>query len=460
MLMTALIRYAATVTLAILMCAGQGCAPVAADPAMSDAHAKSSATEVAKVTTVKPTRKLLQKRTEQPGQIEPFAETAVFAKVTGYVKRVLVDIGDHVEGPRYSSQDELIKSGQTLAELWVPELDEEVNQKAALVRQAQAEVEQATASVAVAVAMQESATSLVQEAQAAEGRSEAAYQRWKSESERITSLVEKKAVTEKLAEETLQQFKSADAARSETNARIQSAKAKLAESQAQIDKAKADHKTAVAKQQVAEADLGRVTAMSQYKTLTAPFDGVVTTRNIDPGHLAHASQGAGDRPLFKVVQVHKVRVFIDVPETDAVLVEQTREARIRVPALGSEVFKGEVSRTAWSLNAETRTLKVEIDIPNTHGKLRPGMYVYVDLLVAEKADALVLPKGAILSSESGTFCLLVDAQSKVVRRPIKTGLKAGQEVEVTDGLTGDEDVISANASAFQDGQSVERVLTK
>lgn len=458
--MPLLIRYASCVAMAILMCTSQGCEPAAADPAKSAPSNQSGAADVPKVTTVKPIRKLLQKRTEQPGQIEPFAETAVFANVTGYVKRVLVDIGDHVEGPRYSSKDELVKSGQTLAELSVPELDEEVNQKAALVRQAQAEVEQATASIAVAEAMKESASSLVQEAQAAEASSEAIYQRWKSESERITALVEKKAVTEKLAEETLQQFKSADAARGETTARIQSAKAKHAESQAQIDKAKADHKTALAKQQVAEADVGRVAAMSKYKTLAAPFDGVVTTRNIDPGHLAHASQGAGDKPLFKVVQVHKVRVFIDVPETDAVLVEQTREAKLRVPALAGETFKGEVTRTAWSLNSETRTLKVEIDIPNPQSRLRPGMYVYVDLLVAEKADALVLPKGAILSGDAGTLCLVVDAKGKVVRHPIKTGLKAGSEVEVTEGLTGDEDVISVNASAFQDGQTVERSITK
>lgn len=458
--MTPLIRYAHCVLVGIVACLLQGCGATGADPLASVTHNQSAASEVPKVTTVKPVRKLLTRRTEQPGQIEPFAETAVFAKVTGYVERVMVDIGDSVEGPRYSSDKKLVRAGQILAELSVPELDEELKQKVALVEQAKSEVDQATALIAVAVAAKESAKSQVQEARAAEARSEANYQRWKSESDRITVLVEKKAVTQKLADETLQQLASADAARNETVTRIRSFESKLAESEAQIEKAVADHKAAQARQHVAEADLGRVTALCQYKALAAPFDGVVTVRNIDPGHLAHASQGPGDKPLFKVVQAHKVRVFIDVPETDAVLVEQTREAKIRVPALAGEIFEGEVTRTSWILNSETRTLKVEIDIPNPEGRLRPGMYAYVDLLISEKADALVLPKGAILTSEGTTSCLVVNGAGKVERHQVKPGLKTGTEVEILDGLTGQEDVISVNAAAFQVGQTVERATSK
>ena len=459
-LMTLLIRHIGYLTVGIALCSVPGCGAPASSPSVSVSHNQPSASEVPKATTVKAVRKLLTRRTEQPGQIEPFAETAVFAKVTGYVERVLVDIGDHVEGPRFTNNNMLVKAGQPLAVLSVPELDQELNQKLALVQQAQAEVEQAAALIAVAIAMKESADSLVQEAQAAKARSEANYQRWKSESERVTALVEKKAVTEKLADETLQQFKSADAARGETAAHIQSAKSKLSESQAQIDKAKADHKTALAKHLVAEADLGRVRALIQYKTLAAPFDGVVTVRNVNPGHLAHASQGGGGIPLFNIVQAHKVRVFLDVPESDAVLVEQTREATIRVPALSGETFKGTVTRTSWTLNAETRTLKVEIDIPNADGRLRPGMYAYVDLLISEKKNALVLPKSAVLAGEGGASCLAVDGSGKVVRHAIQTGLKAGNEVEVLAGLTGQEDVISVNPAAFQEGQTVEHVAAK
>jgi HlyD family secretion protein len=444
----------------LTVCLLTSCGPTSTENPTSITQKQSDGADVPKVTTVKPVRKRLARRTEQPGQIEAFAETAVFAKVSGYVDRVLVDIGDKVAGPQQTINNQLVKSGQTLAVLSVPELDEELKQKAALLEQSKSEVEQAVASISVAVAAKESAESLIKEAQASEARAEASYQRWKSESERITSLVEKKVMTEKVAEETILQFKSADAARGETAARIMSTKSKLAESQAQIKKVQADHQTALAKQHVAEADLGRVAALCQYKTITAPFDGVVTTRNIDPGHLAHASQGVGGKPLFVVVQAHKVRVFIDVPEADAVAVEQSREAKVRVPGLAGQVFKGEVARTAWALNSVTRTLKVEIDIPNANGHLRPGMYAYVDLLISEKADALVLPKGAIHSGEGGTSCLAVDSSGKIVKHAVKIGLKAGNEVEITEGLTEQEDVIAVNTAALQPGQQVERVPTK
>jgi multidrug efflux pump subunit AcrA (membrane-fusion protein) len=103
---------------------------------------------------------------------------------------------------------------------------------------------------------------------------------------------------------------------------------------------------------------------------------------------------------------------------------------------------------------------VEIDITNAQGRLRPGMYAYVDLLVSQKADALVVPKAAVLTKEGATFCLAVDLAGKVVRHAIKTGLKAGSDVEVLEGLTESDEIISANAAAFQEGQTVERVTAK
>jgi multidrug efflux pump subunit AcrA (membrane-fusion protein) len=98
---------------------------------------------------------------------------------------------------------------------------------------------------------------------------------------------------------------------------------------------------------------------------------------------------------------------------------------------------------------------VEIDVPNESGKLRPGMYVYADLKVAERKDALALPKAAVLTQDNKSACLVVDSAGKIVRTPIQAGIRAGDEVEVVSGLTGSENVIATNVSAYRDGQQVE-----
>lgn len=398
-----------------------------------------------RVTPVKAERKTLSRRTEQPGEIEAFETAPLWAKVTGYVRKVHVDIGDRVSGPKFDSDGKLTEPGQLLAEIDVPELAEDVKQKEAL-------VQQAAAAVKVMQAAKISAEANVAEAEAMTARADALYQKWHGEFARVKKLVESNAVTQKVADETEQQFKAADAARRETAAHIKSAEAKLAESEANIEKARADLN-------VARADADKTQALWGYTQIRAPFDGIVSTRQVDTGHLVTAS-ATGSKPLFTVVAAETVRLFADVPEADAALVENKLEAKIKVAALGGAPLEGQITRTSWVLNAGTRTLHVQIDLPNPDGRLRPGMSAQVDLLIAQRFDVVALPKSAVLTQDGQSFCLRIDATNKLVKQAIKTGLKTATDVEITDGLTGNELVIGTNLSAFREGQLVEVISQK
>lgn len=441
-----------------LLAFGTLCVSGCSAPAPGEAQAQESVAELPKVATVKPQRKALQQKTEQPGQIEAFAVTPIFARTSGYVAKVCVDIGDRVEGPQRDANGKLTSPGTLLAELTAPELDQELAQKVALVGLADAEVVQAAAAVKVAEALQASAVANVAEAEAGKQRTEATFLRWKSEAERIRELAASKAVTQKTADEAEQQFQAADAARGEVVAKVQSAQAKQQEATATIAKAAADLKAADARRTVAVADQERVRAMHGFLKLYAPYSGVVSVRHIDVGHLIDSRSSTV--PLFVLVQADSLRLFLEVPEADAVLVEPGRKAAVTVPALGAQAFAGTITRTGWALQSGTRTVKCEIDIPNTDGKLRPGMYAHVELVVGERAEALVIPKSALLLQDGKASCLIVTGAGEVERKPLVTGLKTATEIQVVSGLNGDESVISANAAAFREGQKVTAAATK
>ncbi|HRA89952.1 MAG TPA: hypothetical protein PK992_17820, partial [Planctomycetaceae bacterium] len=210
---------------AILSACGCGQPSAAVSPDHSRRAANNS---VDRVRIALPERKTLTLHTSQPGRVEAFEETPLYPKVTGYVEEVLVDIGDSVT------------KGQKLIQLWIPEMQDEQEQKEALVAQSEAEVQQAEAAVQATEAKINTARARVSQAEAGVARAEGDYLRWKSEYARIRELVEKASVTAKLADETLNQFRSADASRTEVAANVASVNAELNEAQANASKSQAD----------------------------------------------------------------------------------------------------------------------------------------------------------------------------------------------------------------------------
>src|SRR5262245_20244472 len=249
------------VLVASLMFLAGGCQQSSAQTEKKASDASSSAEPAARVSVISPQRKNLERRCDQPGEIMPLEETPIYAKIAGYVQSVNVDIGDH------------IKKDQPLVVLSVPELMEELKQKAALVAQADAQVDQAHAAVEVAGAAIETAQAGVAAAQAAITRTTAALERWKSESSRIDELAERSAVNRKVADEALEQFRVAQGAKQEAEAQVTSARASAREAEAKLTAAKADVVAAESRLTVAKADYDRVKALTDYATIKSPYDG-------------------------------------------------------------------------------------------------------------------------------------------------------------------------------------------
>src|SRR5262249_41622385 len=147
------------------------------------------------------------------------------------------------------------------------------------------------------------------------------------------------------------------------------------ESAAKLGKARADIAVAEAHLQVAKQNRDQAKTLLQYAKLTAPFDGVVTRRNVATDHFVQPATGTKAEPLFVIERRDIVRIFVEVPEADTGWVNKGAAARIRVQALQGQEFAGQVTRTSYSLDRTARTLVAEIDLPNSKDQLRPGMYV-------------------------------------------------------------------------------------
>lgn len=436
--------HAASLALALSLA---GCQPT------NSHESAAGAGEVAvRVTPIKPARKNLVRVIEVPGRAEAHEVAPLYAKVTGYVDKIPVDIGDAVTGPHGD------EPGTLLCELMVPELKEERAEKRAHVARAQADILQADAGIKVAEAAVRSFEAKVREAQSSLEKEDAQVVRWKSQYERIAMLTESGSVNKKVAEETKAEYETAEARRKEAQSRIESADALRNEALALVEKAKADAASVRARLAVCEAELRRVEATLDFSVLRAPFDGVVVERNVHTGHLVQAGgAGTSKKPIVSIMRINPIRVVFDVPETDAVHVQKGTKAELRVTSLPDPPHVVTVTRTSWSLNTTSRALSAEVDVPNSSKRWRVGLYVQVKLTVAEVENALSLPKSAIVTHDKQSACYVVEADGKITRRPLRLGLQAGTDFEVLEGLTGEEQVIGLNVNAFREGQIVEIV---
>ena len=289
------------------------------------------------VAVAKPKSAAIHRQVRQPGYIEAWEQTAIFPKIAGFVLDWNVDIGDPVD------------KNKVLAELYVPEVVEEVSLKAAQVMLAKEAFEAAKARVLTA-------TAWIEEARAGLQRAQANHRFWQLEHARISKLTG--VINKQEKEETKNQLESAEAGWKETQKKVESAQAVLKESEAQKNKAKAD----IA---VAEADHRRLAALLSYATLKAPFKGVVTKRNINTGDFVQPPTAGKGEPLFVVQSREVMRIFVEVPETDAPwITAKESKALVSIQALKNKVFPGVVARTSYALDRSARTLLVEIDLKN------------------------------------------------------------------------------------------------
>lgn len=321
-------------------------------------------------------------------ELRPYKEVELHARATGYLDKMLVDAGD------------VVKEGQPIAALDVPELQFDLQNAEATERRAKAEVEKA------------------------------------------------QAVHEE-ASLTLARLEGADKAQPDLIAKqdIDSARLRAQSAQAALNSAREE-------QNVAAASTKRFQTMLDYTQISAPFAGVITRRYSDPGSLIQAGTSSGSMPLVRLSQVDLLRVAFPVSVSYVAGVKVGDETEIRIPSLGKN-FVAKISRVSQKVETATRTMEAQIDLPNDDRSLIAGVYATVALKIDHRNDALVLPVEAVARDKNSASVFLVTKENKVEARKVVVGTQSPTHLEITEGLAEGDLVMVGSRAQFSDGQSVQ-----
>jgi RND family efflux transporter MFP subunit len=338
------------------------------------------------------------------GEFQPYQEVDLHAKVSGYIRRINVDIGDR------------IKKGEVLAVLEVPELNAQVAASKAQIQHSESEVARAKSEVTYA--------------QADYVAVHAAYSRLAEAAKRRPGLI---------AEQELDDARAKD---QDAEAKINVAKSALEATEGQLAVSKADNE--------------RVQSLEDYSIVTAPFTGVVTMRYADVGSLIQAGTASATQsePVVRVAQSDLLRLRMPVPEEDVPYIHIGSEMQIRVKATG-KTFACKVIRFTRELNTSTRTMLVEVDVPNPDLSLTSGMYAETTIVLQHKSNVLIIPAGAVERQGGSSYVLVVDRQNKVVKVPVVVGIQGTDRVEISKGLSENQQVIASGQSNYEVGQIVQ-----
>jgi RND family efflux transporter MFP subunit len=191
--------------------------------------------------------------------------------------------------------------------------------------------------------------------------------------------------------------------------------------------------------------------------IQSPLDGVVTQRGIDPGHFVQPA-GGGATPLVTIARTDRIRAFVAVPETEAGYVDLGDRVTLEVASLRGAEIQGSVTRTGFAVDPGNRSLATIIDLDNSNGRLRPGMFATAKIVLEEKKDTLTLPAAAVVRQGNEAFCYRLIG-GKAARTPIQVGIKMGNDFEVIGGVAEGDQVILNKAATLKDGQRVEATST-
>ena len=259
-----------------------------------------------------------------------------------------------------------------------------------------------------------------------------------------------------------QQLSQAVAARQQTASSLELAKSTVARweglrkqdvvSQQELDERRSGLAQATANLAAADANVQRLRQLEGFKRVVAPFAGVITRRNVDVGDLIDAGGGAG-RVLFQLAQTDPLRVYVNMPQSYAHLVRAGQPVVVTQAELRGQRFVGEVARTSASIDTATRTMQVEIALPNKDGVLLPGAYVQVALPLAA-SQALAIPTNALLFRGEGTRVAIVGAEGRVRLQPITLGRNLGESFEVLDGVSAKDRIVLNPPDSLAEGDVV------
>ena len=372
---------------------------------MIQAEAKTNSEERVSVTVTKVKLSPPTHEMTLPGNVAAIGETPIYARAEGYIKVRKVDIGDAV------------KAGDTLVEIDSPELDQQLRNSKARLEQLKA------AAMQVRAAIEQSKANL-RLAEVNFGRS-------------------KLLVAEGI-----------------------NAKSDLDEKTAIFDARKADVKAQDANLVAANeaisaqiAEVARIEQLTQFKRVTAPWNGIITQRNCAVGNLITPSAIAAGRDLFRLSDISKLRVFVTVPQTNVGDIKLGQRATVRVPEINRS-FMGTVSRSASALENQSRTMLTEVMVVNQGNALLPGMYVQVGLETSLSRRMLLVPGDTVVTRSDGTYVAVVGKDNKVNFRKIEVGRDYGTELEAISGIAEGDNVVVNPSDDVKNGVFVRAMVRK
>jgi RND family efflux transporter MFP subunit len=358
----------------------------ATHPVVSLIHAKQG----------EPTSELLL-----PGNIEPLYSANLYARVDGYLDRRSVDIGAKV------------RSGQILAVISSPEVDQQLLQAQATLAQSEASLQQAKAALEQAKANAE-LTRLTKE--------------------RDIPLGEQHAISQQIVDSAVQSH----------NARL-----------ADVTAAAANIAAAEANVTANRANVSRLLQTQSFERIVAPFDGVITARNVERGDLVSTGSSTASKPLFSIAQSGTLRIQIDVPQSEAVNIKDGQTASVDVKERLGRAYTGTVIRNAGALDNAARTMLTEVQLNNADNSLLPGMYAQVKFTLSQQRTSLIIPTSSLVVDHSGMHVVAVDASHTIHLVPVTIGKDMGKEVEILNGLHGNESLVSSPSDLLNEGEHVE-----
>ena len=338
-----------------------------------------------------------QNTVDLPADLVAMIESPIFARADGYLKSRLVDYGNHVKG------------GQLLAEIETPELDQQISQARANLEQSQATIKELESDIDLAGANLQLAR--------------VTYDRWQH--------LEQKGVVSRQDRDERQ--------------------ADMAVKEATLRKAESALATAQNTIHANQANLQRLEELKSFARITAPFDGVVTARDVDIGTLINA----GSKELFRVARIDPMRIFVNVPQAYVAAIAEGQTAEVRVQERPGEAWRAKVTGISNSLDQNSRAMLAILQTANPGGELYPGMYAQVRFNLSQAKPVLRIPGDALILGKSGPRVAVADAGGIVHFRSVAIGQDLGSEVEITGGLQPGELVISNPTDAVTEGAAVE-----
>ena len=336
-----------------------------------------------------------------PGNIEPLYTANLYARVDGYLDRRNVDIGAKV------------RSGQVLAVISSPEVDQQLLQARATLAQSEASLQQAKAALEQAEANAEFA---------------------RLTKERDLPLGEQHAISQQIVDNAVQSYNARAADVSAATANIAAAEANVTANRANVS---------------------RLQQMQSFERIVAPFDGVITARNVERGDLVSTGSSSVAKPLFSIAQSGTLRIQIDVPQSEAVNIKDGQKASIDVKERVGRAYTGTVIRNAAALDNAARTMLTEVQVDNTDASLLPGMYAQVKFTLPQQRTSLIIPTSSLVVDRGGMHVVTIDADHRIHFVPVTIGKDMGKEVEILKGLKESESLVSSPSDLLNEGEHVE-----